>query len=80
MVWIPAGAGVELAVTASGHAPAAGADARIERHERWRTQEDHACRRRSEDDVERWPEEDDRAQEHRAQEDDPQAQVIAPRS
>src|ERR1043165_5238135 len=70
VVWIPAGARVELAVTASGHTPAAGADAGIGWHERRRTKEARAWRRRSEDDVEPRPRQGERTQEHWPQEDD----------
>ena len=73
LVRLTAGAGVELANTAAGDAPARGADARgveargveargIRRHQ-WRWPQ--------EDDAERcWPEEDDGPQEHRTQDDD----------
>src|SRR5438552_18212757 len=71
LVRIPAGAGIELAITAPGHAPAARTNARVGRHARWTEEGRGRWRRTKEDHLQRRPQEDDRPQEdHWPQEDD----------
>src|SRR5436190_22553952 len=62
LVRIPAGAGIELAITAPGHAPAARTDARVGRQaQRPEEGRGRRWRRTEEDDLQRRPQENDRA-------------------